>query len=58
MFDQIIITIDSERTDKFITFLKEGIIEFHEVFVPKYHNEYLNLDITEFKFIHDNTTSN
>ena len=51
MFDKIIITIDSERTDKFITFLKEGIIEFHEVFVPKYHNEYLNLDITEFKFI-------
>jgi hypothetical protein len=51
MFDKIIITIDNEKTDRMITFLKDGIIEFHEVFESIHHNEYLNLDITEYKFI-------
>ena len=51
MFDQIIIVIDKEKTDKQIVFLKEGIIEYVEVFESKHHNQYLNLDITEYKFL-------
>ena len=50
MFDQIIITIDKELTDKYITFIKDGVIEYHGIFEHKYHSKYLNLDITEFKF--------
>ena len=50
MFDEILITI---RDNKFhqIVFFNNGIIEFVEPYEKKYHVEYLNLDITQFKII-------
>lgn len=51
MFDQIIIVVDKEKTDRQIVFIKDCIIEFVEVFEYTHHGQYLNLDITEFKFL-------
>jgi hypothetical protein len=51
MFTKIIIIIDQNKTDKQIVFINNGFIEYVEVFEPKYHNQYINLDITEYEFL-------
>lgn len=50
MFDEIMITILGDKYHQ-IAFIKNGMYEFVEPYEPKYHNEYLNLDITTFKLI-------
>jgi hypothetical protein len=48
-FDQIIINVVNNNFTQ-IVFIKDCIILFVEPFESKHHNEYLNLDITEFQF--------
>lgn len=48
-FDQIIINVVNNHFTQ-IVFIKDGIILFVEPFESKHHNEYLNMDITEFQF--------
>ena len=50
MFDEILITVRDNSFNQ-IAFINNGIIEFVEPYEMKYHMEYLNLDITEFKFL-------
>jgi hypothetical protein len=48
MYDEIVISRNSKGEFTQITFIKDYIIEYCGPFEPKYHNEYLNLEITKY----------
>jgi hypothetical protein len=50
MFDEILITVRNNQFHQ-IAFINNGTIEFVEPYEMKHHMEYLNMDITEFKFL-------
>jgi hypothetical protein len=52
MFDEIIINVRNNEFNQ-IVFIKDCVIEYVGPYEPKYHSEYLNLDITIFKFLQD-----
>jgi hypothetical protein len=53
MYDEIIITVNSDGSYRQIGFIKNSIYEYVEPFEPKYHNEYLTNDITIFKYLQE-----
>ena len=48
-FDEIILNVVDNKITQ-VTFIKNCIILFVEPYEPKFHNKYLNLDITNYKF--------
>lgn len=51
MYKEIVITVVEDRFDKIAFIDNDGLYEYVGPFEPKYHNEFLNLDITVFKFL-------
>lgn len=48
-FDQIIFNVVDNAITQ-VVFFKDSVILFVEGYEPKYHDEYMNLDITEYQF--------
>ena len=53
MYDEIVITVNSDGSYGQIGFIKDFMWEYVGPFEPKYHNEYLTNDVTIFKYLQD-----